>query len=279
MIKTACRTLAALAALAAFALPARATTYSTDYTDIWWAGLGESGWGFNLIQQGQTMFGTLFVYGVNNVPQWFVASDIEPVGTSQTQFTGTLYQTSGPYFGAPAFDPNAVRAVTVGSVTLTFTGINSGTLVYTVNGQQVTKSITRQSIRNDNLSGNYLGGLTAATTRSCSRFPTNAILVFETLNVQHASNNQVSMTVNLTSTNPTGKCTFNGPYTQSGSLGSITGNWSCVFGGQTTETGTFAIDSIKSSITGFSGHFAGSDQDCSFDGQFGGVRDIPNPPQ
>lgn len=279
MIKTACRTLAGLAALAAFALPAQATTYSTDYTDLWWAGPSENGWGVNLIQQGQTMFGTLFVYGVGNVPQWFVAPDIEPVGTSHTQYSGTLYQTSGPYFGAPTFDPTAVHPVTVGSINFNFTGLNSGTLVYTVNGQQVAKSITRQSFRNDNLSGGYLGGLTAATTHSCASVPTNAILIFETLNVQHASNNQVTMSVQLSSSNPTGTCTFSGPYTQVGKMGSITGNWNCVFGGTTTNTGTFTLDSIQSSTTGFSGHFAGSDQFCSYDGQFGGVRDIANPPQ
>ena len=53
--------LAAAAFLAALAvLPAQATTYSTDYTDLWY-NPNESGWGLNLIQQYQTMFGTLFV--------------------------------------------------------------------------------------------------------------------------------------------------------------------------------------------------------------------------
>ena len=47
------RRLAAMALLGlAAVLPARATPYSTDYSDLWWAGPAEDGWGVNVIQQG-----------------------------------------------------------------------------------------------------------------------------------------------------------------------------------------------------------------------------------
>jgi len=272
MLKTLCRSAAALVIAAAFALPAAATTYSTDYTDLWF-NPNESGWGLNLIQQGQTMFGTLFVYGVGNVPQWFVADDIEPVGTSQTLFTGQLFQTSGPYFGAGSFDPSAVHAVTVGNITLTFTDVNTATLVYTVNGQQVTKTVTRQTFRNDNLSGNYLGGLTAIGS-NCSGVSNGPILIFQTLAVQH-SNDQISMNVQFNATTGPSQCTFAGTYTQHGRTGSVSGNFNCSIPNATGNTGPFTISSINSSPDGFMGHFNGHDQFCTYDGQFGGVRDVP----
>ena len=45
---------------AALALPAAATTHSTDYTDLWYLP-AESGWGINIIQQYDTVFATMFV--------------------------------------------------------------------------------------------------------------------------------------------------------------------------------------------------------------------------
>jgi len=273
MLKTLCRFAAALLAAAAFALPARATTYSTDYTDLWY-NPNESGWGLNLIQQGQTMFGTLFVYGVGNVPQWFVASDIEPVGTSTTQFTGQLYQTSGPYFGAGSFDQAAVQHVTVGTITLTFTDINTATLVYTVNGQQVTKTVTRQTWRNDNLSGNYGGGLLGTGSNCGNGVSNGAVSIFGNLAVQHPSNNQISMTVQFQANAGASQCTFAGTYTQHGRTGSIAGNFNCTVPNQQGNTGTFTISSIDSSPDGFMGHFNGRDQFCTYDGPFGGVRDL-----
>ena len=272
------RALAVLAAAAAFALPAHATTYSTDYTDLWWVGPSENGWGLNLIQQGQTMFGTLFVYGVGTSAQWFVAPDIEPVGTSTTQFSGPLFQTSGPYFAAPTFDPSAVQSVNVGSVSLVFLDANTASLVYTVYGQQVVKTVTRQTWRNDNLSGKYLGGLTAIGS-NCSPSSFNGpILIFQTLTVQHPPNNQLTMNVQFTSSQgQASQCAFAGLYTQAGRTGSISGSFSCTINAQAANAGTFRVSSIDSSPDGFMGHFTGVDQYCTYDGQFGGVRDVALP--
>ncbi|HUI99279.1 MAG TPA: hypothetical protein VLY46_03545 [Usitatibacter sp.] len=272
------RALAALAAAAALAMPAYATTYSVDYTDLWY-NPNESGWGLNLIQQGQTMFGTLFVYGVGTTAQWFVASDIEPVGTSTTQFSGQLFQTSGPYFAAPGFDPNQVRPVTVGTIGLTFTDANTAILIYTVNGQQVTKTVTRQTWRNDNLSGTYIGGLTAIGSSCNPSDYAGAILIFGELTAAQSSNNQVTMNVQFTSSaNQASQCTYQGPYTQAGRSGSISGTYACNINGQSANAGSFTVSRIQSSLDGFMGHFNGQDQYCaSYDGQFGGVLDVPLP--
>jgi hypothetical protein len=60
-------------------------------------------------------------------------------------YLGDLYQTRGPAFNAQPFTPiGAANLTTVGTMRLTFSNGESGTLVYSVNGNIVTKAITRQ---------------------------------------------------------------------------------------------------------------------------------------
>ena len=58
-------------------------------------------------------------------------------------YYGDLYRTRGPVFNANPFNPSQVTATPVGAMRLSFANGESGTLVYSVNGATVTKSITR----------------------------------------------------------------------------------------------------------------------------------------
>lgn len=271
-MRTLIRAGAALAAFLALSSAASATTYSTDHTDLWYAGEAESGWGVNVIQQDDTLFATLFVYDSTTAPHWYVAPAVVPASTgSQTTFTGQLYSTTGPYFGATTFDPNSVTKTVVGAITFTFTGDTTGTLQYTINGATVRKTIVRQTWRNNVLSGNYLGGLTA-TGASCGGGTANGpILIFGLLTVQE-STSQTAMTVQFTSNQgQASQCVFSGPYQQSGKLGSINGSWTCT----TSNAGSFTMSAIEANQNGLTARFHGSDQFCTYDGFFGGVRDVP----
>jgi lysyl endopeptidase len=118
----------------------------TNYQDLWWAGQNESGWGVNITHDGGTMFASLFTYassgqGTHNPGLWLVA-------TAQLQgdgsYLGDLYSTTGPPFNAIPFNPSGVAATLVGSMRFRFTNGQVGTMTYTVNGQQVQKTIVRQ---------------------------------------------------------------------------------------------------------------------------------------
>jgi len=274
MIPTLVRRAAAFLAGLALALPAAAGTYSTDYTDLWW-NPNESGWGVNVIQQHDTIFATLFVYGADGAPNWFVASTVQPTSAgNQTTFIGTLFKTNGPFYGATSFDPAAVKAYVVGTISFTFTSDTTGTLQYVVNGTLVTKSIVRQTWKVNQLAGNYFGGLTASGT-NCGNGVTNGnVLIVGPMVVQHtggqSDTTQVTMNVQFVSSNQNQQCTFTGPYTQSGQLGSITGNWGCT----TNNQGSFTLTSIQANVNGLTGRFHGSDQYCTYDGYFGGPRDV-----
>jgi hypothetical protein len=114
-----------------------------NYEGLWWnapAG-SESGWGINFAHQGDTIFATWFTYDLTGKGLWMVmAASLTGTGV----YTGTLLQTTGPPFNSVPFNPSLVVGTVVGTGTLSFTGLNTGTFAYTVNGVTQTKLITRQ---------------------------------------------------------------------------------------------------------------------------------------
>jgi len=123
-----------------FGAPGSATT--TSYGDLWWV-QSESGWGLSVSQQYNQLFVVWYAYRGDGQPIWYVM----PAGqwSSSGTWSGTLYRTSYPRtFLGTGFDPNAVGATPVGSLTLRFNGATSASMSYTVEGVSGTKTITRQ---------------------------------------------------------------------------------------------------------------------------------------
>ena len=122
-------------------VPPPSTVPAFDYTDLWWSPI-ESGWGLNLIQHPtHVIFGVVYTYDTNRKPMWLVI----PGGTwaSSTLFSGPIYRVTGPLPTLP-WDASKVNVRQVGTATLTFTDRDNGTLNFSVDGVQVTKSISRQ---------------------------------------------------------------------------------------------------------------------------------------
>jgi hypothetical protein len=114
-----------------------------NYEGLWWnspAG-SESGWGMNFAHQGDTIFLTWFTYDLTGKAWWLTMT--APL-TSPGVYAGTLFKQTGPPFNSVPFDPTQVSSAAVGTGTLTFTDLNTGTFRYTVNGVTQTKSITRE---------------------------------------------------------------------------------------------------------------------------------------
>jgi hypothetical protein len=63
---------AATLAAVVHAVPANATAYSSDQSDLWWIP-GEPGWGIQFVQRGALIFATMFVYAQNGTPTWYTA--------------------------------------------------------------------------------------------------------------------------------------------------------------------------------------------------------------
>jgi len=242
---------------------ANATTFSTDYTDLWWnaPAESESGWGVNVIQQGDTLFATFFVYSTTESPTWYVASGASFTGlqAGAPAFSGPLYETKGPWFGG-AFN-RAASVRTVGTATFTFTSAVTATLSYSVDGVTVNKNITRQTWRDNNLSGDYLG----ATIGSYAGCASNGLVEEPAIiTVTHSGPG-----ISISAFQNSGSCTYSGTYQQVGKMGSANGSVSCSDGKQ----GTFAATELDASAWGFTGHVTTQlGGTCGWSGKLGGLK-------
>src|SRR5271170_4988001 len=141
-----------LATVSFLALPANATSFSIDQSDLYYVP-AESGWGMQLVQRGSVIFATIFVYDLGEAPIWYTAT---LDNTSNLTWTGQLIATSGTYFGVP-WIPLQLTQSPVGTMTWSAPLVNGGTLTYVVNGVTVVKNVIRQSLVLDDYNGHYAG--------------------------------------------------------------------------------------------------------------------------
>jgi len=126
-----------------------------------WIAPGESGWGLNLLGQGNTLFGTLFVYDSTRRAKWYSASELTYVGATNPdslgKYTGPLYESTGPGFGEATFNQNTVTRRQVGTMTVEFQGSRAANITYTVDGTSVSKQVFAFAMRTESLNGTYVG--------------------------------------------------------------------------------------------------------------------------
>jgi hypothetical protein len=237
-----------------------ATSFSTNYSDLWWNPT-ESGWGANITQQADTMFVTLFVYGQSASAVWYSATLVftgESIN-GQKSFSGDLYETRGPWFGG-AFNPSQVTYRQVGTMTFASNSIATGVLQYSVDGTIVTKNIQRQTLLNNNLGGSYLGG-TQDVTSGCANSADNGTRTSDlgTITITHTG---TTVTIQA----PT--CTFTGTYGQDGQAGSVAGTYTCTTG----ASGSITFFDLRTEVGGIIGRYTGQDSSCQFNGNIGALR-------
>lgn len=248
-------------AIVATPLPVQAlNTFGTDMSDLWY-NPDESGWGVNLAHQQDIIFMTLFVYGPDGRVRWYVADALQYSDFLSEQFSGPLYETSGPYFSG-AFNPALVSARQVGTATVRF-GITNSTLIYSVDGVQVSKSITRQTFRANNLAGSYVGAAVATAT-GCGA-SSGAFESAATFTISHTGS-AIAIAASLSTG---GTCTYSGTYQQAGRMGSISGQLSCSSGG----SGTFEAFELEAGYSGFLTRYtADYGGGCTESGRIGGLK-------
>jgi hypothetical protein len=260
---------ALLAAILLAAAGSRAAS-TTDYSDQWWSET-ESGWGASVLQEADVLFVDLFVYDSNRQPTWFTAAaSLQPSAPAgHTVFSGDLYSSTGPYYGAGSFDARQVTRAVVGTLTFDATSVNAATLSYTVKGAAVVKSVTRQTWRAENLNGSYRGAQ-SGQQNSCG-VDNGKAETLAVIDVSHAAGNAI--TVKFTDSQGRVR-TVSGTYTASGHLGRVVGTITDTARGWTGTAELSAIESTPAGITG-SGHLVFQQSGatvCVWDGQWGGAR-------
>ena len=250
--------------LAAALLPLAAHAASTtDYTDQWWVP-AEAGWGMSVLQQRDTLFVVMFVYGVDGRPTWYTASAVlQPSPSGRTLFTGDLYETSGPSFKSP-FNAASVSNRKVGTLTFDADAPTTASVLYTVDGTSIAKAVTRQLWAYENYSGSYYGGLVYDRTQCNAAGTTGHVEAFGAITINHTGNTAFAMTTDSGGVS----CQWNGSYSQLGRLGTVTGTYACADGTQ----GTFTLYELQKTISAVSGRLVVDDNACHAEGRIGGVR-------
>ena len=253
------RAAVAAAIAGATALPASAGQYS----DLWW-NPQESGWGVNVVQQLETAFVTLFVYGPDGKPTWYVAPDarITHYGMPGPLFNGTLYRTQGPWHGG-VFDPRQVHATAVGTVDLEVLAKDRMRVHYTAEGVAVVKDVIRQTWDQPIIGAFYAGQFALRQTRGSGPpvgtrdFPGDVLIHFDA--------GQGFMRVD----DPLRRCEYRGPYETTGKLIKFSGTYTCSSGDG--AQGTFEVNDLEISANGLTGYMRTWAADVNQYGRFAGV--------
>jgi hypothetical protein len=242
--------------------PTWATSWSNDQSDLWWNS-SENGWGIQFVQRGSTIFATMFVYDAAGNPTFYVATMEGTKANGVLTFTGPLYTTHGSWFGAVPYNPAAFGGSPVGTMTWVKGSGAPGMLTYSVNNVSVTKTLSRQPIRNDDYTGPYTVGLHFVAT-ACSNPAKNG--TFDLADTMTVAQNGTAVSVTLLAIG----CTYSGTYSQSGQFGSISGTFSCANG----DAGTFDTANMIVTPVGMVMRISGSSTStgCQNTGQIGGVR-------
>ncbi|MGA8032691.1 MAG: hypothetical protein WCB48_09875 [Casimicrobiaceae bacterium] len=239
--------------------------FGTDVSDLWW-NPSESGWGMQLVQEGDFVFATVYAYGANGSPTWMTG---ELVANGGSGFSGPLYVTSGPWFGGP-FDPTAVGVRQAGTMTVTLQTAGTAVVAYSVDGVQVTKEVQRETLVLDNYTGAYFSSAEYQSS-GCSDPARDGVMVAAvSMNVTQATTN-MSMVWAFDNGNV---CTYSGAYGQAGHLGTFVGNFSCNSG----DAGQMVLYEMTYRPGAISGRFTGSGSNtgCQYAGYFSGID--PNLP-
>ncbi len=114
---------------------------SVNYTDIWWGGAAESGWGIQITQHNDEIVGTWYTYDEQGAPLFILLS-----GCDVQKFNGSVCRSNMYRFTGTPYNVPFVKAdigPSIGVATLTFTSANSATFAYQIGGTSITKSISR----------------------------------------------------------------------------------------------------------------------------------------
>ena len=242
-------------------LPLRVS--ATDYTDIWW-NPAESGQGYNLAQNGDFIFATFFVYGSQTAPTWYTA---QLLLDGAGKFSGSVFATTGPWFGTVPFDPARVTVSQVGNATFQPTAADKGVLTYAVGPVEVVKNIQRQNLVPVQLAGNYTGAITLNDAGCANPADNGPVDVPATLQVTQGPSGQIQIVADFMGI---ASCTFanTGPVAQTGALITFQGTYTCSDGSVTPIT----VYELKATSLGIEGRWTSPNAaGCREDARFGGV--------
>jgi serine protease len=114
-----------------------------DYSDLWWGGTAQDGWGLTLNQHYDTLVAIWYTYGLDGKSVFYFIPDGTWVGAATLR--GTIYATTGTPFGLP-YNASQFGLGGVGNATFSFSDASHATFTYTIDGTATqSKPVMRQA--------------------------------------------------------------------------------------------------------------------------------------
>jgi hypothetical protein len=245
------------------ALSLQATAAPSDYSDLWW-NPQESGWGMNIVQQGDTAFVTLFVYDPDGRPTWYVATNAARYAedaSGNPAFRGLLYKTMGPWQGGP-FDPSKVSLQIVGDIVIEPRAGGKLEIEYYAAGARVNKIVQRQTFGQPDLGANYHGSFRLRQATPAGVPYGTAEYAAEVL--LHLEGSDAFLRV----TEISSRCEYRGQRAAAGRFATISGRYECADG----ESGSFEIADFEVTQHAISGYLRLRNETRHQNGRFAAAR-------
>lgn len=112
-----------------------------DYTDIWWGGQTENGWGVSVHQADNALVGVWYTYDAAGEPTWMLFNSGAWVNTST--FRAVLFRPTGSPMVGATYDVSTLRTPVVGEFYLQFKDNNSAEMSYFVDNILQARNITK----------------------------------------------------------------------------------------------------------------------------------------
>ncbi len=126
--------------LASYVIHAVFSAVTDNYSDIWNTA-GEDGWGIALNHQGDIIAGALYTYDLDGSNMWLLLNGAQK--QADGSYLGPLVRYAGPVFSSAPWPSQSVLGTPVGTMRVMFTGASTAQLSYSVNGINVSKTISR----------------------------------------------------------------------------------------------------------------------------------------
>ncbi len=225
---------------------AEAQTFSIDtsaaspLTGLWW-NANESGWGATITQQSGIMFVTMFVYDAAGSPVWYTVS----CTIAGASCSGDLLRINGGSSPTVAWNGNGIAATKVGTMTLNFSGNDSASMSYTLDGNLITRQISRQIFGpappvQPGLAGQWQGAIIEARS-NCSQTQNNGNrATYGQYDIGMGAGSSGALAISLAGV--TGlQCSYSGNFSTNGARLQASGSMSCNDG----KRGTWQSTSMR----------------------------------
>jgi hypothetical protein len=98
-----------------------------DFTDVWWGGVAENGWGVSAFVAGRSLVGIWYTYDTAGQPTWYLFNNGEQ--RNPRTFRASLFRTQGTPWNLPA-NPAQYVATPTGEIYFDFDDVRNGTMTY-----------------------------------------------------------------------------------------------------------------------------------------------------